>query len=162
MKYIAKGNQNRHFELRDTVGELKGNLDYTSWFSRRSADVQVPGASYTIAPTGTLQTTIALKSGEDPLITGKFNWKGQIVLHTPDGHSYVLKRTSVFGGTFGLFNDEEREIMVLHQHFEIKGWSFCYEIDTDESHREYKDIPLILMLLYCINHMHLGAYAPTM
>ncbi len=154
MNYTAKGIHNRHFELLNEAGAPLGKLDYTSWFSTKSAIILESGKGYEIGSTGVFQTAIEITSGGVVIGSLKFNWKGQIVLTMEGGKHYIFKRVGFFNSHFGLFTEASKEIVVLKQHFKMAELSFDYDIETDDNYAEGKDISLLLLLIYCANYMH--------
>lgn len=160
MKYTAKGTNNRHFELLNDKQELVGKLDYTSWLSHRKAELHVGDKAYEVKPTNMMQTTIAIHDGETTLYTLNFNWKGQIVIQKEGGQAYTFRRVGFFNAHYGLFTEQEREIVILNQHYELSKWSFSYDMETDDNYAEGKDTMMLLAVLYSINMMHMS-YAPA-
>jgi hypothetical protein len=161
MKYTVQGTHNKHFEIFGEDGTTMGKLDYTSWFSTKSAIILQSGKSYEIGSTGVFQTSIEITSGGEEIGALKFNWKGQIIL-TLEGHKhYIFKRVGFFNSHFGLFTEIDKEIVILRQHFKMAEMSFTYDIETDDNYPEGTDISLILLLVYCANYMHTMGFAAT-
>jgi hypothetical protein len=154
MKYTVKGTHNKHFELFTEAGEALGKLDYTSWFSTKSAIILQSGKEYEIGSTGIFQTSVEITSGDTEIGSLKFNWKGQIILTLTGGHAYIFRRVGFINGHFGLFTAHDKEIIILRQHFKLSELSFNYTIETDDNYTEGKDISLLLLLIYCANYMH--------
>ncbi len=159
MNYTVKGEHNRHFELFDANNNSLGKLDYTSWFSIRSAIVMQSGKTYEIAPANVFQTSIQLNEGDTKLGSLKFNWKGQIIISMENGKTYTFKRVGFFHSHFGLFTEHDQEIVILNQHFKLSEFSFNYTIETDDNYTEGKDVQILLLMVYCANYMHSMAAA---
>jgi hypothetical protein len=154
MNYTVKGTHNKHFELFNDKNESLGKLDYTSWFSTKSAIMLASGHSYEIASSGVFQTSIDITSGDTEVGSLKFNWKGNIIISMAGGKSYIFKRVGFINSRFGLFTDAEHEAIVLRQNFKLSELSFSYTIETDDNYPEGKDISFLLLLIYCANYMH--------
>ncbi len=159
MKYNLKGTYKRHFELFDDRDTYLGKLDYPSWFSIKANIILPSGEEVEIAPTSMWQTKVEFRSGERLIGSLKFNWKGQIVIQMENGPGYIFKRVGFFNFHYGLFNENEHELVAMKQHFKLSEFSFSYTAETDDNYAEGKDALLLLIMAYCGNYMHAAASA---
>jgi len=154
MKYTAKGTHNRHFELFDASEASLGKLDYTSWFSIKSAIALANGKTVTIEPANIWHTSVNFTVDGEPMGTLKLNWKMHMVLSMANGQTYIFKRVGFFNSHFGLFNEAEYEMAVLDQKFQLSKLSFNYTVETDDNYKEVNDPAMVLLMIYCANFMH--------
>jgi hypothetical protein len=74
--------------------------------------------------------------------------------------SYVFK-TGFWYNKYTLFTEHEKGIITLAPDFQWSKFSFNYEIETDDNYDEGKNALLILILIYCCNHIHTRSYVPA-
>ncbi len=153
MQYTAKGIHNRHFELLDSTETTLGKLDYTTWFSTK-AEVLLPnGDKYEIGNSNMWHTMLHMTKDDAEKCTMKYNWKAQIIITMEGGTTYMLKPKGFFHSSYVLMNEQEQELVTLHPDFQWAKLTFNYAIETNDNYTEAQDPVLILLLLYCTNHM---------
>jgi hypothetical protein len=157
MKYTAKGEHNKHFELLNTENNSLGRLDYTGWFSIKS-DIVIGSDTWHIAPSNIWNTKIQVTKNEATIAELKYNWVGHMVIKLEDGQTYLFK-PAFWHNKYSLLTEHEKEIIVLKPDFQWSKFSYNYEIETDDNYDEGKSALLVLILIYCCNQVHARGYA---
>ncbi len=153
MNYTAKGVHNRHFELIDSNANALGKLDYTSWFSTKAEVLLTNGDRYEIGKSNIWHTALYMSKNGAEKCTMKNNWKSQIIITMEGGTTYMLKPKGFFHSTYVLMNEQEQELITLHPDFQWAKLSFNYAIETNDNYPETNDPAIVLLALYCTNHM---------
>jgi hypothetical protein len=156
MKYTANGQHNRHFELFDEQNNPLGRIDYTSWFSQ-TVDIKLGDVTYVIKAANFWHTSLHVLKGDDVVAELKFNWAGNMIVKF-EGVSYMFKPT-FWHNRYTLFTEHEMGIITLVPDFKWAKMSFNYDIETDDNYTEGKNALLILILMYCCNHIHTRSHA---
>ncbi|MGN6476060.1 MAG: hypothetical protein ACTHKV_02455 [Flavipsychrobacter sp.] len=150
MRYTAKGEHNRHFELYDDNGDSIGRIDYDGWFSV-NVTLQYRGMEYQVAPSNVWHTAILVTQGDREVAEIRQNWAGHLVLHLADGNTYLYKH-GFFDTRMTLYNADEQVLVVVQPDFKWSKFSFNYEMEANDNYLEAKDGLLMLILIYCCNN----------
>lgn len=150
MKYTAKGEHNRHFELFDENNNSLGMVDYDGWFSMKVRITQ-GRSEYTVVSANFWHTELHVSKGDEVVAKLKFSWSGGMSVDFRD-KSYMFK-AGFWHNKFNLLTETNQEIITLKPDFQWKIFSFNYEIETDDNYEEGRNALLILILIYCCNQM---------
>lgn len=149
MKYTAKGEHNRHFELFDENNNSLGMVGYDGWFSMKVKITQ-GSSEYRVESANFWHSELNVMKGEEIVAKVKFNWGGMTIEYL--GKSYMFK-SGIWHNKFSLVTDTDHPIITLKPDFKWTQFSFNYQIETDDNYTEGKSALLVLILIYCCNHM---------
>ncbi|MBS1771721.1 MAG: hypothetical protein JST82_02585 [Bacteroidetes bacterium] len=151
MRYTAKGQHNKDFELFDVDGNSLGRLDYEGWFSMK-VSILIGDDKYDIQSSSFWQTKLEVLKGDRVVADLKYNFGGNMVVNYHDVGTYLFK-PSFWHSKFSLHTEHEKEIIMLKPDFQWRTFKFDYDIETDDNYLEGKNPLLVLILIYCCNHM---------
>lgn len=149
MKYTAKGEHHRNFELFDENNNSLGIIGYDGWFSMKVKITQ-GSSQYSIESANFWHTELEVKKGDDVAATIKFGWGGMTIDY--QGKTYKFK-TGMWQNKYTLSGETDHPIITLKPDFQWTKFSFNYEIETDDNYTEGKSALLVLILIYCCNYM---------
>lgn len=152
MKYIAKGEHNRHFELFAEDGRSLGRVDYDGWFSVH-VDLVVGDDVYSLGASNFWNTSFQVVKNDNVVAELKVNWWNNLVIEMTGGATYLFKH-DFWPHKYTLYTEHEKPIVRLEQDFVLSKFSFNYEMETDDNYSEANNPLLLLMLIYCCNHRH--------
>lgn len=149
MKYTAKGEHHRNFELFDENNNSLGMIGYDGWFSMKVKITQ-GSSQYHVESANFWHTELQVKKGDEVAATIKFGWGGMSIDY--QGKTYMFK-AGMWHNKFSLVTDTDHAIITLKPDFQWTKFSFNYQIETDDNYTEGKSALLILILIYCCNQM---------
>jgi len=149
MKYTAKGEHHRNFELFDENSNSLGMIGYDGWFSMKVKITQ-GSSQYNVESANFWHTELQVKKDDDVVATIKFGWGGMNIDY--QGKTYKFK-TGMWQNKYTLCGETDHPIITLKPDFQWTKFSFNYQIETDDNYTEGKSALLVLILIYCCNYM---------
>ena len=153
MNYTAKRTAYRHFELYDDRDTLIGILDYPSWYRAREATVTAGNKTYDLNAVGFFRSSIEVTLGGATVATIRYNWRTSFEIVMENGTVYRFKRTSIWGSSFGLYDNYDHQLTELITKFQLLKFSFSYTFRTDDNYAECNSPLLLALMLYTLNDM---------
>lgn len=159
MRYIAKGQRNRHFELLDEEENVLGRIDHDGWFLNK-ANITIHNMVYEMSAVNFWQNKIEVSTGDIVVAELKFNWAGNIIIELAEGGHYLLK-PNFWHSKYTLYTQEEKGIITLQSDFKWSSMSFIYDIEADDNYAEGRNVLLLLMLIYSYQRIRRSSYVAT-
>lgn len=143
----------RRFELFGEQDISLGVLNYPSWFSLQ-AEIITPNARYKVIPTGFWRTSIAIFQNTTEIGRLYRQWNGQLTLALENGPTYIFKRVGFFNAHFGLFNENDRELVIVRKHDQLSFFNLRYDIETDDNYFEVNHPFMLLLLIHGVGYFN--------
>lgn len=153
MRFHAKGAIKRHLELFSEQDISLGKIDYPSWFTLQ-ATIATGNATYEVTPTGFWRNTIVISQNDIELGRIIRQWNGQMTLTIGNGPAYVFKRVGFFNGHYGLFNEQDRELVVIEKQSQFSFFNTRYDIETDDNYPEINNALFLLLLIHGVSYFN--------
>ncbi|MBS1779416.1 MAG: hypothetical protein JST70_08825 [Bacteroidetes bacterium] len=149
MNYTVTGDHNRHFTLLHNEDVL-GTLDYSGTF-KVGVTLTIGGDEYRLGPHDIWATSYHVVNGSDVIADLKLSWGGSHVIEL-GGTKYRFS-ADFWNRIYTLYSSDEQQMAVMNSEFNWSSLSLLYKIETNDYYPEANNVLLLLILIYCCNHM---------
>lgn len=149
MNYTVTSDHNRHFALMHEENVL-GMLDYSGTF-KIGVILTIGGDEYKLGPHDIWSTSYHVVNGHDVIADLKLSWGGSHIIEL--GERKYRFSADFWNRVYTLYSSDEQQMAVMQGEFSWTSLSLSYNIETNDYFPEANNVMLLLIMIYCCNHM---------